>query len=117
MGEIQVLVAAPGEFEADVLAVAVNEPATPFPGAAAALDQELGGQLADLAAAGEIRGDRDSALILHASAHGAKRVAVAGLGKPEETTADSLRTAAAAVARKATFGGTIAWVLDDSLPL
>ena len=32
--------------------------------------------------------------------------------------ADSLRTAAAAVARKAVaFGGTIAWLLDDSLPL
>ena len=117
MGEIQVLVAAPGEVEADVLAVALTEPATPFSGAAAALDQELGGQLGDLAAAGEIRGNRDSATIVHASAQGAKRVAVAGLGKPEELTADSLRTAAAAVARKATFGGTIAWVLDDSLPL
>src|SRR3954464_237426 len=111
MGEIQVLVAAPGEVEADVLAVAITEPATPFAGQAAALDQELDGQLSELADAGEIRGGRESAVVVHARAQGWKRGAVTGLGKPEELTADSLRTAAAAVARKATFGGTIAWVL------
>jgi len=41
----------------------------------------------------------------------------AGLGKQDELNADALRTAAAAVARLATFGGTIGWLLDDSLPL
>ena len=106
MGEIHVLVAAPGEVEADVLAVAVPEPAA-LTGPAATLDRELD----------EIRGNRDSATIVHADAGGAKRVAVAGLGKPEELNADSVRTAAAALARRASFGGTIAWQLDDSLPV
>ncbi len=116
MGEIHVLVAAPGEVEADVLAVAVPEPAT-LTGPAATLDGELDGQLSDLVDSGEIRGNRDSATIVHAGAGGAKRVAVAGLGKPEELNADSVRTAAAALARRASFGGTIAWQLDDSLPV
>src|SRR6188768_961211 len=116
MGEIQVLVAAPGEVEADVLAVAVPEPAA-LTGAAAALDRELDGQLSDLVDSGEIRGNRDSATIVHTRAGGAKRVAVAGLGKPEELNADAVRTAAAALARRASFGGTIAWQLDDSLPI
>ena len=116
MGEIHVLVGAPGEVEADVLAVAVPEPAT-LTGPAATLDRELDGQLSDLVDSGEIRGNRDSATIVHAGAGGAKRVAVAGLGKPEELNADSVRTAAAALARRASFGGTIAWLLDDSLPV
>ena len=116
MGEIHVLVAAPGEVEADVLAVAVPEPAA-LTGPAATLDRELDGQLSDLVDSGEIRGNRDSATIVHAGAGGAKRVAVAGLGKPEELNADSVRTAAAALARRASFGGTIAWLLDDSLPV
>ena len=116
MGEIKVLVAAPGEVEADVLAVAVPEPAA-LTGAAAALDRELDGQLSDVIDSGEIRGNRDSATIVHTGAGGAKRVAVAGLGKPEELNADSVRTAAAALARRASFGGTIAWQLDDSLPI
>ena len=116
MGEIHVLVAAPGEVEADVLAVAVPEPAA-LTGPAATLDRELDGQLSDHVDSGEIRGNRDSATIVHADAGGAKRVAVAGLGKPEELNADSVRTAAAALARRASFGGTIAWQLDDSLPV
>ena len=55
MGEIHVLVAAPGEVEADVLAVAVPEPAA-LTGPAATLDRELDGQLSDLVDSGEIRG-------------------------------------------------------------
>src|SRR4029077_7679895 len=116
MEGVRVFVGAPGEVEADVLAVAVPEPAA-LTGPAATLDRELDGQLSDLVDSGEIRGNRDSATIVHAGAGGAKRVAVAGLGKPEELNADSVRTAAAALARRASFGGTIAWVLDDSLPL
>src|SRR5262245_36081041 len=103
MAQIDVLVAAPGEIEADVLAVAVAEPATPFSGPAGALDRELGGKLSELAESGEIRGAYDSAIVVHAGAQGSKRVAVAGLGKPDGLNADSLRTAAGAVARKAGF--------------
>jgi leucyl aminopeptidase len=118
VAEIEVVVAAPGEIEADVLAVAVAEPATPFSGPAGKLDEELGGLLGSLVESGDITGRRDTATIVHARAGGSKRVAVAGLGKTDELNADALRTAAAAVAREATaFGGTIAWLLDGSLPL
>ena len=118
MAEIDVLVAAPGEIEADALAVAVAEPATPLSGPAAELDDELDGLLSRLVEAGDITGRRDSATVVHTRAGGSKRVAVGGLGKPEEVNADALRTAAAAVAREATaFGGTIGWLLDASLPL
>jgi leucyl aminopeptidase len=118
MGKIDVVVAAPGEVEADVLAVAVTEPASPLSGPASELDRELDGALSALAESGEIRGDRDSAVVVHSQARGAKRVAVAGLGDADELDSDSLRTAAAAVARRAgSFGGTIAWLLDDSLAI
>jgi leucyl aminopeptidase len=118
MAGIDVLVSAPGEVDCDVLGVAVAEPATPFSGRLAGLDDELNGLLSELAESGEIRGTRDRATVVHASAQGSKRVGVAGLGKPEHVDADALRTAAAAVARRATgFGGTIGWLLDDSLPL
>src|SRR6266542_1189253 len=118
MGNIDVLVAAPGEIEADVLGVAVSDPAAPLSGSAAELDRDLDGKLSELVESGEIRGELDSATIVHAPARGSKRVAVAGLGSADDVNADALRTAAAAVARRARgFGGTIGWLLDDSLPL
>jgi leucyl aminopeptidase len=41
-----------------------------------------------------------------------------GLGPSDELDADALRTAASAVARRvADVGGTVAWMLDESLPL
>jgi leucyl aminopeptidase len=47
----------------------------------------------------------------------ARRVVLVGLGPAEELDADTVRTAAAAVAEAAErVGGTLAWVLDDSLP-
>jgi leucyl aminopeptidase len=43
---------------------------------------------------------------------------VAGIGRIEELDPDALRTAAAAVARATSnVGGTIAWLLDETLPL
>ena len=49
---------------------------------------------------------------------GARRVAGAGVGARESVTADSLRTAAAAVAHETkAYADRIAWVIDDSLPL
>jgi leucyl aminopeptidase len=118
MPEIDVVVAAPGEIETDVLAFAVPEPATELPPAAAELDRELDGRLSELIEAGDIRGERDTAVVVHVPAGRSKRVAVAGLGSAEEIDAEALRTAAAAVARSAgKFGGTVGWLLDDSLPL
>ena len=47
----------------------------------------------------------------------ARRIVLVGLGPAEELDADTLRTAAASVAEAAErVGGTLAWVLDDSLP-
>ncbi len=118
MAEIDVVVARSGEIESDVLAVAVLEPPTRLPKAAADLDDRLEGRLSALVQAGEIRGKRDKATVVHTEADGAKRVAVAGLGPEQDLDADSLRTAAAAVARGAKeFGGTIGWILDETLPL
>jgi leucyl aminopeptidase len=47
----------------------------------------------------------------------ARRVVLVGLGPADELDADSVRTAAAAVAGAAErVGGTLAWILDGSLP-
>jgi leucyl aminopeptidase len=47
----------------------------------------------------------------------ARRVVLVGLGPADELDADTVRTAAAAVAEAAErVGGTLAWLLDDSLP-
>ena len=119
MAAIDVTVAGPDEERVDVLAVALPEPGRPLSGAAEALDRRLGGRLKALADAGEARGRPNSAPLLHFDADvPASRVALAGAGPRERIDADSLRTAAAAVARAARdFGGTIGWLLDDSLPL
>jgi leucyl aminopeptidase len=47
----------------------------------------------------------------------ARRVVLVGLGPADELDADAVRTAAASVAEAAErVGGTLAWLLDDSLP-
>jgi len=47
----------------------------------------------------------------------ARRIVLVGLGPADELDADTVRTAAAAVAEAAErVGGTLAWVLDDSFP-
>jgi leucyl aminopeptidase len=47
----------------------------------------------------------------------ARRVVLVGLGPADELDTDALRTAAASVAEAAErVGGTLAWLLDDSLP-
>jgi leucyl aminopeptidase len=48
---------------------------------------------------------------------GPRRVVLVGLGPENELDADTIRTAAAEVAEAAgRVGGTLAWILDDSLP-
>src|SRR4051795_578836 len=107
---IEVQDVAPGEAQADVLALPVTEGGTPKK-ISADVDKLLGRLVAD----GEIRGELGSAQIVHVDG---KRIAVAGVGPADEVDADILRTAAAAVTDEAgRFVGSIAWGLDDSLPL
>jgi leucyl aminopeptidase len=96
----------PGPAEAAVTAVAVTDP----PGVLPDLDPRLPG----LADAGEIRGAAGATCVLHQDGGG--HLVVAGAGRVDELDADSIRDAAAAVARLH-LGTTLAWLLDPSLPL
>src|ERR1051326_747608 len=108
----------PAEVEADVVAVPFADGDGPS-GAAAGLDGALEGMIGELARAGELRGDLGSARLVHVDGRlPSRRLVLAGIGKAEHADADALRTAAAAVAREtAEFAESVAWALDDSLPL
>jgi leucyl aminopeptidase len=94
--------------EADVLAVPVGPNGIPSGG--------------DLQGAVRIAEEEDLAAkagrtaVLYAE-EPSKRVVLVGLGPADELDADTLRTAAASVAEATErVGGTLAWLLDDSLP-
>jgi leucyl aminopeptidase len=120
MGEVAVEVRLPGQIEPDVLALPVPEDGA---GAAAngarILDERLQGRLQRLTQEGELRGELGKTLVLHTDGElKAHRVAAAGIGRIEDLDADALRTAAASVARATEeVGGTVAWLLDETLPL
>jgi leucyl aminopeptidase len=115
MGQVTIEVRAPGEGESDTLAIPFPE-GTTGPGK---LDERLAGRLQRLADAGELKGDLGATVVLHTDGDlNTRRVVVAGVGAKDELDADALRTAAAAVARRVSdSGGTLAWLLDESLPL
>ena len=120
MGEVKVEVKAPEQVEADVLAVPVREDGEgAFSNGAGSLDGQLTRRLERLAADGELRGELGKTLVVHADGDASvRRVAAAGIGKFEDVDADALRTAAAGVARALEdVGGTLAWMLDETLPL
>jgi leucyl aminopeptidase len=95
--------------EAQVVALAVGEGAAPT--------GPLGERVASMLAEDGFRGEAGKAVLLHLSGDAEiERVAVGGLGP--EPDADAIRTAAGAVARLvAPIGGTLGWILDDSLSL
>jgi leucyl aminopeptidase len=121
MGEVAIEVQAPGGGEPDVVAILFPDGSAgdSFSNGARELDGRLKGRLQRLAASGELKGDLGATVVLHTDGElNARRVVVAGVGKKEEIDADALRTAASSVAhRVADVGGTLAWLLDDSLPL
>lgn len=120
MDEVAIEVKLPGEVEPDALAVPFTlDDASPLSNGARVLDERLKGRLQRLADDGELKGDLGKTVLLHTDGElNARRVVVAGLGKRDEVDADALRTAASAVVRRvADVGGTIAWMLDESLPL
>jgi leucyl aminopeptidase len=114
---VPIEVALPGQTHADALAVPV---AQPLGGAGARIvDEKLGGRLAALIDSGEFRGDRGEALTLHVGDElDAPRVIAVGLGKRNEVDLDALRTAGAAAAHELRrIGGTLCWLLDESLDI
>jgi leucyl aminopeptidase len=113
----KVEIALPGQAGADAVAVPV---AQPLGGDGAKIvDEKLGGRLARLGESGELRGERGEALLLHLDGElEAPRLVAAGVGKRDDVDADALRTAGAAAAQAlARVGGTLVWLLDDSLPV
>ena len=120
MADVAVEVKLPGQIEPDVLAVPVSaSPAGALSSGARILDERLNGRLRRLVEDGEVRGELGKTVVLHTDRElNARRIATAGIGSLEELDADGIRTAAAAVARAAKdVGGTLAWLLDETLPL
>jgi leucyl aminopeptidase len=110
-------VALPGQANADALALPV---AQPLDGDGARIvDEKLGGRLAKLGESGELRGERGETVLLHLDGElDAPRLVAAGVGPREDVDAEALRTAAAAAAATlARVGGTVVWLLDESLPV
>jgi leucyl aminopeptidase len=120
MQEVTVEVKLPGQIEPDVLALAVPEGAQgPHSDGRKVLDEKLAGRLRRLVDDGELRGELGQTVLLHTDSElRARRVAAAGIGKVDEVDSDALRTAASSVARAiGDVGGTVAWLLDETLPL
>jgi leucyl aminopeptidase len=114
---VPIEIALPGQTKVDALAVPV---AQPLGGEGARIvDEKLGGRLSQLAESGELRGDRGEALLLHSNGDlDAPRLVAVGLGKREDVDADALRTGGAAAAQALSrVGGTLGWLLDESLPV
>jgi leucyl aminopeptidase len=120
MDQLTIEVRKPGELEPDALAIPFpQEDGASLSSGTRALDERLKGRLQRLVEDGELRGDLGKTVLLHTDGElDARRLIVAGVGKREDVDADALRTAASAVVRRlADVGGTVAWQLDDSLPL
>ena len=115
---VEVQAGSPESVEADVLAAPLLASGD-LNGPVATLNGRLGGLLARLSAEGELTGKLNTAPLVHLKGElKAARLAVAGIGAPEAVDADVLRTAAGTVAAEAKdFATTIAWLLDESLPL
>ncbi len=114
---VKVEIALPGQVKADALALPV---AQPLGGDGAAIvDEKLRGLLARLVESGDLRGEKGEALLLHLDGElQAPRLVAAGVGKREDVDADALRTAGAAAADALSrAGGTLVWLLDESLPV
>ena len=120
MDEVAIEVRLPGEVEPDALAVPFTEEETGgLSNGARILDARLKGRLQRLAEDGELKGELGKTVLLHTDGElSARRVVVAGVGRRDDVDADTLRTAAsAAVQRVESVGGTIAWLLDEELPV
>ena len=110
-------IALPGEESADALALPVAESLGGE--GARVVDEKLGGRLARLLESGDLRGKRGDALLLHTDGElQAPRLVAAGVGPRDAVDADALRDAGAAAANALSrVGGTLVWLLDETLPV
>jgi leucyl aminopeptidase len=110
-------IALPGQAGADAIALPVAQPLGGD--GAQILDDKLGGRLSKLGETGELRGELGENVLLHLDGElEAPRLVAAGIGKREEVDAEALRTAgAAAAAALSRVGGSVVWLLDESLPV
>jgi leucyl aminopeptidase len=113
----KVEIALPGQAGADALALPVAQP--PGGDGAKIVDEKLGGRLRRLGETGELRGERGEAVLLHLDGElETPRLVAAGVGKREEVDVEALRTAGATAAQAlARVGGTLVWLLDETLPV
>jgi leucyl aminopeptidase len=117
---MRVEVRAPQEMapEADVVAVAVSDDGGGLPSAAEAFSEPLRSGLAKIADEEQVAEEVGRTAILYPDDGKPRRLIAVGLGAAGELDADTLRTAAARVADAADrVGGTLAWLLDDSLAI
>src|SRR5262245_42606451 len=99
------IAAAPETAEADLTAFAVLDPVGELP----ALDPRLPA----LVESGELKGEAGTTCVVHGERG---RIVAAGGGRRDQLDGDSIRDAAAGVARLG-LGGTVAWLLDDGFEL
>ena len=115
---VEVQAGSPESVEADVLAAPLLF-AEGLTGPVADLNVRLGGLLERLAEQGEVTGKLKTAPFVHMDGQlKAARLALPGIGAREAVDADALRTAAGTLVHEVRgYARTIAWLLDDSLPL
>jgi leucyl aminopeptidase len=100
--ELKVIIADATGIETDALIVNLFEGVSQPGGATGAVDLALGGAIAELIAAGEIKGKLGENTLIHSLGRiASKRIIVAGLGKQSELTLDRIRRATAEACRYA----------------
>jgi len=100
--DIEVITGSIQEQKAQAVVVNLFEGIEEPGGATGALDKAVGGQIRDLIAGGDFKGQRNEIAVLYpGEAIPARRVIVVGLGKPEKFSAEIARQAAASAAQKA----------------
>ena len=115
---VEVQAGSPESVESDVLAAPLLA-AEGLTRPVAALNDRLDGLLERLVEQGEISGKLKTAPFVHVDGElKAARLALPGIGAREAVDADALRTAAGTLAHEVRgYARTVAWLLDDSLPL
>jgi leucyl aminopeptidase len=117
---VRIEIALPGQATADTFALPVADPVSPLAGDGARIvDERLGGRLSRLAERGELDTRPGGAVVLHLDGElSASRLVLAGAGPRDRVDAEALRTAgAAAGAETRRTGGSLLWLLDESLPV